>query len=143
MSSTQRFAAVVDGDNLTRGAQLDLGSVTRVLGWLSRFADEWPVTFAIQGCQVPKYLPAFAGCHWAVRFVPKTPDAADRLLIEAAAHARDHGVTDLVVASGDHAFAELAGEVRLHVFCYRSSLSRQLELAATTVTYLDELVAAA
>jgi hypothetical protein len=135
-----RVAAVVDGDNLTQGGQIDVPEVARVLERLAHALREYPVTFAMQSKLAARYMTAYSGLGWGVRFASMEPDAADHLLVEAAAEHARHAVTDLVVASGDHAFAELAGSARLHVLSYRSSLSGRLKLAATSVTYLDDLI---
>ena len=134
---TPRFAAIVDGDNLTHGGQLELPQVRSVLSSVAVLLEDCPVAFAMQSRQAARYLSAYADLRWLRRFASMAPDAADEVLLEDAQFFLERGVTDLWVASGDHAFAELAEGVRLHVVCHRSSLSKRLRLAATTVTYLD------
>ncbi len=141
--AVSRVAAVIDGDNLTRGGQLDLSVTTGVLTRIAEATAEHPVTFAMQRRLAVRYMTAYSGLGWGIRFASMAPDAADVLLHEAAEDYAAHSVTDLVVASGDHAFADLAGSLRLHVFSYRGCLSLRLRLAATTVTYLDDLLPAA
>jgi hypothetical protein len=84
-------------------------------------------------------IPELASRGWGLTLVPALPDAADLALIEAGRQMAASGVTDLVIVSGDHAFAALAPVARLHVIARRGCLSRQLRLAATTITYLPEL----
>jgi len=136
-----RMACLVDGDNMTSGGQRPVDDVSRVLERLAALMQGWPVTFAVQRRLAVDYMLAYAGRGWGLRFASMAPDAADHELLQAADEFVAHDVRDLIVASGDHAFAELAGRARLHVFSYRNQLSRQLRLAATTVTYLDDLVA--
>jgi hypothetical protein len=140
MGCRSRVAAVVDGDSLTKGGQVEVRELTRVLVRVAEAVREYPVTFAMQRRLAVRYMTAYSGLGWGIRFASMEPDAADHLLVEAAEDHARHAVTDLVVASGDHAFAELASTARLHVLSYRSSLSRRLELAATSVTYLDDLL---
>lgn len=135
-----RTACIVDGDNVTRGGQLRLSDVAFVMDHLARLTERWPVTVALQKRLAIEYMTAYAELGWGIRFASMEPDAADELLLEAADDYIAHNVTDLIVVSGDHTFAELAGSARLHVLAYRSCLSRELKLAATTVTYLDDLV---
>jgi hypothetical protein len=132
-----RFACVVDGDNVTRGGQLQLGAVAQVLRRVAALTEGVPVTFAMQTRQAKAYMTAYAGMGWGIRIASMAPDAADDLLREAARDYFHHAVSDLVVVSGDHAFAELAGQARLHVVTYRDCLSKRLRLAATSVAYLD------
>jgi hypothetical protein len=133
-----RVAAVVDGDNLTKGGQIELPDATRVLASIADALADFPVTFAMQSRLAVRYMTAFSSLGWGVRFASMAPDAADLLLHEAAENYAGHAVTDLIVASGDHMFSDLADSVRLHVLCYRRSLSRQLQMAASSVTFLDD-----
>jgi hypothetical protein len=135
-----RTACIIDGDNIARGGELPLGSVTRVLARVSALSRGCSVTFAMQRRLAANYMTAYSGLGWGIRFASMAPDAADRELLEAAADYVTHDVKRLLVVSGDHAFAELAGVVPLHVCSYRDSLSRRLRLAATSVTYLDDLL---
>jgi hypothetical protein len=138
-----RVAAIVDGDNVTRGGRLGLADVSHVMAHLAHLTERWPVTCALQSRVAVDYMSAYVRLGWRIRFAPMGPDAADLVLLEDAEDYLTHAVTDLVVVSGDHAFAALAPRARLHVLSYRSSLSRELELAATTVTHLDDLLAPA
>lgn len=135
-----RTACIIDGDNLTMGGALPVPEVAGVMRRLSRLTDGMPVTFAMQRKLAANYMTAYAGLGWGLHFASMEPDAADIELLDAAADYVRHDVTDLVVASGDHAFADIARRARLHVCSYRSSLSRRLQMAATTVTYLDDLL---
>ena len=87
-----------------------------------------------------RYMTAYAGRGWRLRFASMAPDAADAELLEAARDYVSHGATDLIVVSGDHAFAELAADARLHVLSYSAQLSHRLRLAATNVQCLDDLL---
>lgn len=136
-SDSVRVAAIVDGDNLTKGGQVELPEVSRVLAGIAAALVDFPVTFAMQSKLAARYMTAYSSLGWGVRFASMAPDAADLLLHEAAEYFAAHEVTDLVVASGDHMFADLAASARLHVLCYRGCLSRRLRLAAADVTYLD------
>jgi hypothetical protein len=136
----RRFAGVIDGDNLTGGGRLAVATMSGVLRRIAAVTDGCPVTYAMQSTLAVRYMTAYSQLGWGVRFASMAPDAADQMLLEAAEEYVGHDVTDLVVASGDHAFAELAGHVRLHVFSFRGLLSHQLELAATSCVYLDDLV---
>jgi hypothetical protein len=138
-----RVAVIVDGDNVTRGGRLAVADVSHVMAHLAHLTDRWPVTCALQSRVAADYMRAYARLGWGIRFAPMGPDAADLVLLEVAEDYLAHAVTDLVVVSGDHAFAALASKARLHVLSYRTSLSRELELAATSVTYLDDLLAPA
>jgi hypothetical protein len=83
-----------------------------------------------------EFLPALGPLSWGLTLVSTEPDAADRALLEAADDFVRRGVTDLVVASGDHAFAALASKARVHVLAHRNHLSKRLRLAATSVAFL-------
>lgn len=135
-----RQACIVDGDNLTRGGQLSLPDVIRIVDRLAQLTAGLQVTFALQECLAAPYMPAYIGRGWGIRFAPMTPDAADVELLVAAADYVTHDVTRFVVVSGDFVFADLARRAELHVVSHRESLSRRLRLAATTVTYLDDLL---
>lgn len=145
MTTTElhRTACIVDGDNVARGGQLGVPEVAFVMDYLARLTERWPVTVALQKRLAINYMTAYAELGWGIRFASMEPDAADKELLEVADDYIAHHVTDLIVVSGDHAFAELAGRARLHVLAYRKCLSRELELAASTVTYLDDLVPSA
>lgn len=56
--------------------------------------------------------------------------------VSARAFAIDHGHEGLVIVSGDHIFAELAGRARLHVVSHPDRLSHALRSVATSVNYL-------
>lgn len=141
LHGSARTACIIDGDNVAGGGQVPVPDVAHVLERLSALNAGWSVTFAMQRRLAERYMTAYADRGWAIRFASMAPDAADGELLYAAADYLDHHVTDLVVVSGDHAFAELAGQARLHVCAYRSSLSKRLRLAATSVSYLDDLIA--
>ena len=136
-----RCACLVDGDNLAHGGQDAIDDFAHVLSRVAHATQGIPVTFALQRALAIRYLPAFAALGWGIRFAPMTPDAADRELLEAATDYVAHGIERVIVASGDHAFAPLARHAELHVLTYRRSLSHRLRMAATSISYLDDLVA--
>ena len=135
-----KTACIIDGDNIATGGQLPLPDVAHVLKRISALTTGLPVTFAMQSRLAARYMTTYAGEGWAIRFASMAPDAADDELLDAAAGYLDHGVEQLLVVSGDHAFADLAQHARLHVFAYRASLSKVLRMAASHVTYLDDLI---
>jgi hypothetical protein len=136
-----RTACIIDGDNVASGGQVPISDVATILGRLSVLNKGLPVTFAMQRRLAAQYMTTYASRGWSVRFASMAPEAADEELLEAAGDYLARGVNDLVVVSGDHAFAGLARHARLHVCAYRSSLSRTLRMAATDVHYLDDLIA--
>ena len=133
-----RSAGVVDIENLmiVRGRLLREPQRQEVFRTLDSHLAGMPVRVA-SGPQVFKAcLPELASRGWGRTLVQGEPDAADQALIEAGRHFAASGVSDLVVFSGDHVFAALASVARLHVFAYGPCLSRRLQLAATSITYL-------
>ncbi|WP_277209197.1 hypothetical protein [Isoptericola croceus] len=72
-----------------------------------------------------------------LRVCPNAPDAADRMLLEVAEHLLSVGFTAFTVASGDHAFCELAERADLDVVvANQHALSGDLAACATTVRVL-------
>lgn len=134
-----RAAAIVDVENLVirAGARLPRAEGVPLLDIVRDLGRGTPTRAAAGEHVLREYMAALAGLGWGVITVPTEPDAANLALIEAGRHFIRCGVTDLVVASGDHAFVELASQARLHVVAHASHLSRRLRLAATTVTYLE------
>jgi hypothetical protein len=134
-----RFAAVIDIENLLI---LDAHALTthrqarNIVGQISNRMAEMPVRVASGRRVATTFMPMLAAQGWGFTLVDTTPDAADNALLSAAREFIAAGVTDLVVASGDHAFAELADGVRLHVISHGDHLSRRLAAVATTVTRL-------
>lgn len=140
-----RFAALVDIENaLLSGGQLAPTDHRRALfAELDRGVEAMPVRLA-SGAHVLRVCVAeLAARPWGMTLVPTEPDAADRALLEAGRHFAKTGVTDLVVVSGDRAFASLAAVARLHVIAHRQQLSAALRMAATTVTDLPDAPALA
>lgn len=133
-----RTAALVDIENavIVGGRRLSAAAWSRLLNTIGSYTSGMPVCVATGESVLRAYLPVLAGLPWGLRLVNTDPDAADLALIESGHALIDSGVTDLVVISGDHAFAELAHGARLHVITHADHLSRQLWLAATTVRYL-------
>lgn len=134
-----RFAAVVDIENLL---VLDAHTLTsqrqsqHIVGQLRTHVAGMPVRVASGRHIATTFMPLLAAQHWGLSLVDSVPDAADHDLLAAAHDFITAGVTDLVVASGDHAFTDLADDVRLHVISHSNHLSRQLAARATTVTCL-------
>lgn len=65
------------------------------------------------------------------------PGGADAVLLRQARELRRHGVTRLLVASNDHAFARLADTAELHVVTLTGNyVSQRLRAAARSVTVL-------
>lgn len=133
-----RTAALVDIENavIVGGRRLSAAAGSLLLNIIGNYTSGMPVCVATGENVLRAYLPVLAGLPWGLRLVNTEPDAADLALIEAGHDLIGCGVTDLVVISGDHAFAELAPGARLHVVSHAGHLSRQLWLAATTVRYL-------
>jgi hypothetical protein len=135
-----RFAALVDVENaVIRGGHLLSADYRRALFMdLDTELSSMPVRVAAGKHVLLACAGELASRGWGVSLVPTTPDAADLALLEAGRHFARSGATDLVVVSGDHAFASLAEMVRLHVIAHRHKLSAALRLAADTVTYLPD-----
>lgn len=133
-----RFAGLVDIENALIGRDRLLPPVRRreVFESLDPYLVGIPVRVASGPWAVRACIPELASRGWGLTLVSTRPDAADRALIGAGLQLAASGVTDLVIVSGDHAFASLASVARLHVIARRECLSRQLRLAATTITYL-------
>lgn len=138
VATPPRFVGLVDIENLiiVRGHLLREPHRREVFHTLDSHLAGMPVRVA-SGPQVFKAcLTELASRGWGRTLVQAEPDAADQALIEAGRYFAASGVSDLVVFSGDHAFASLACVARLHVFAYGACLSRRLQLAATSITYL-------
>lgn len=136
-----RFAGLVDIENalIVRDLLIPLPHRGEVFEALDSYLVGIPVRVASGPRVVKACMPELASRGWGLTLVAARPDAADRALIEAGRRMAASGVTDLVIVSGDHAFAALAPAARLHVIAHRRCLSRQLRLAATTITYLPAL----
>jgi len=136
-----RFAGLVDIENALIVQEQLLPAPDR--GEVFDALDSHLVAIPVRVASGPQVLKAclteLASRGWGRTLVPPLPDAADLALIEAGRQMAASGVTDLVIVSGDHAFVALAPVARLHVIARRGSLSRQLRLAATTITYLPDL----
>jgi hypothetical protein len=133
-----RFAALVDLENavIVAGGRIPAEQRRDLFEALDHHLAGMPVRAASGGPVVKACLPELAHRGWGLTLVSPEPDAADHALIEAGLHLTSAGVTDLVVVSGDHAFARLAPAARLHVITHPAQLSTALRLAATTVTHL-------
>ena len=136
-----RFAGLVDIENALIVQDHLLPTVQQ--GDVFEVLDSCLAGIPVRAASGPRVMkaciPELASRGWGLTLVAARPDAADQALVEAGRQMAASGVTDLVLVSGDHAFAALASVARLHVIARRGSLSRQLRLAATTITYLPEL----
>ena len=136
-----RPAALIDFENIVFGARshnshYDPAIAAHRIAQVRQVTDAMMTTVAIQAALVPHYLDILNTAPWRVLTVDSGPDAADEALLAAAQDYLAHGVTDLVIASGDHRFADLATRTRLHVVSLRGATSSALMLAATDVLYL-------
>ena len=154
-SSSRRRYVLVDIENLTQGAQASCAEVGQLWATLQNKAlgithRDHVVVGAALGVH-RKYRTAIhsAQTKWVVGTAG--PDGADRALIAAIDIARvAREFDELVIASGDHAFAELAGRalqlgMRVHVVYaenrgQRTALAGQLfELADTRTLIRSDL----
>lgn len=142
--SALRAAACVDIENIVNigPRRLLVAEGQSLLNVVAAHTCGMPVRVAGGRAVLRAYMPVLAGLPWGLTLVGQEPDAADADLLRAGLDFVETGVTDLWVASGDHAFTELAGWTRVHVIAHPNHLSRKLRLAATTVTYLPSLTAA-
>ena len=136
-----RGAGLVDIENMlvVRDRMLPPLQRGEVFEVLDPYLVGIPVRVACGPWVVKACMPELASRGWGRTVVHGERDAADLALIEAGQSLAACGVTDLVIVSGDHAFAALAPVARLHVIARRGCLSCQLQLAATTITYLPAL----
>jgi hypothetical protein len=137
--SQHRTAALIDVENLLIHDADVMGhtDAARVLNEVRRLTSGMPTRTATGPLVLRTHTSALAAFGGGLTLVAPVKDGADQVLIEAAHDLAAQGVTDLVIASGDHAFAELASIARLHVISFDSHLSRRLRLAASTVQLLD------
>ena len=135
-----RFAGLVDIENMVilRGLLLASPQLRGVFDTLDTHLADMPVRVASGPRVVKACMTELASRGWGLTLVSAGPDAADLALIEAGRHLASCGVTDLVVVSGDHAFAALASVARLHVIAYPEKLSAALRLAAYSITALPD-----
>lgn len=135
----RRAAAVIDLENVlieSNGSHHgDCASAT--LGSLSTLTAGVPSRTAMGPRLLGSHMRDVSATSWGLTLTTSAPNAADRALLQQAAAWVDAGVTDLIVVSGDHAFAELASQARLHVVSHAAKLSRTLRLAAFSVTLLS------
>lgn len=138
----RRFAAVLDLENLliVRGQGLAAPEIQALMTSIIPRVVGMPVRVAT-GESVLRLGMAAINPKWGLTMVKMEPDAADHALIDAAHEFISAGVTDLVVASGDHVFVPLSAHARLHVISHPDHLSKTLRLAATTVTLLRSAAA--
>ena len=140
MALPPRFAGLVDIENtvILRGRLLASPQLTGVFNTLDTHLADMPVRVASGPRVVKACMTELASRGWGLTLVSAGPDAADLALIEAGRHLAACGVTDLVVVSGDHVFAALAGVARLHVIAHPEKLSAALRLAAYSITALPD-----
>lgn len=140
-SQGRRFAALLDFENLAiaHDRRLPIVETAELLASIAPLLQGMPVRVATGKRLLLPNMCAFNPA-WGLRVVGSEPDAADNALIDDAHQFFASGVTDLIVASGDHAFVPLAAFARLHIISHADHLSRKLQMAATTVTYLSNSV---
>ena len=133
-----RTAALVDVENLIfdRGARCHASEVGTALGTIGNLTNGMPVRAAMCEWVMRAYLPMLAVMPWGLETVGLGPDAADAALLQRGRDFAAAGYTDLIVVSGDHAFADLAAMARLHVVSLSSKLSFRLRLRAESVTLI-------
>lgn len=138
MSTQGRFAAILDLENVAmiRDSRVSKAEMQILLSAISAHVGGMPVRVATGVNILRAYTDVIALQQWGLTLVPTEPDAADDALCDAARDFIHCGVTDIVIASGDHAFVQLAAHARLHIISHADHLSKALRLAATTVTYL-------
>lgn len=134
-----RPAALIDFENIVFDARspFDLATCQHRIAQVRQVTDSMRGTVAIQTVLAERYLHLLDAGPWRVLFVDSHPDAADEALMRSAFEYVDDGTTDLVIASGDRRFADLASYARLHVLSMRGATSAALKLAATTHIHLD------
>lgn len=137
-TQARRGLALVDLENLCifKGSRLSLSRAGQVCDEIDSYVAGLPTMTALACSLFAAYLPLLGARGWSIDVVQPGPDSADLALLERGRFAVTHGVTDLVILSGDHVFAELAAHARIHVVSHRDRLSRLLASAATSVTYL-------
>ena len=134
-----RSAGLVDLENLTvvQGARFRPAEAARTIEAISDITRGMPVRAAMADPFLRDYLPSLSAANWGIEMVPRGPDAADLLLLERGREFVAAGYTDLIVASGDHAFAELADLARLHVVSLPGQLSFRLRRRAHSVIFIN------
>lgn len=137
-AKSTRGYALVDLENQTiwDGRRLPQDAAAAVLAEIDPFVHGMPTRVALAASLLTAYAPLLCARGWGIDTVAVSPDAADLALLTHGRAAIACGVTDLVIVSGDHAFIELAQHARLHVITHRDRLSRALESAATSATFL-------
>lgn len=137
-TESRRFAALIDIENLLIHGRrpLSIDDAALALDQVMSHLGPIQTRTAVGPALMHTHLPLIASLGGGLTLTSNHKDAADQALLEAGRAFVNNGITDLVVASGDHAFAELASIARLHVIASPSCLSRRLRVAATTVTYL-------
>lgn len=135
-----RFAAVVDLENvaITRGVRVSPAELDMLLTAIKTNVEGMPARVATGLGVLRPYMQVVSELPWGLTVVGSAPDAADDALYAIACEFIRQGATDIVVVSGDHKFVALAARARIHVLSHASHLSRELSIAATTVTHLPE-----
>ena len=135
-----RSAALIDFENIVFDARsptpYDPTIATHRINQVRQVTDHMLCTIAIQTTLAKRYLPLLSGGA-NLLFVDHVPDAADEALMATAHDYLNLGVTDLVIASGDHRFADLAPAANLHVLSIKGATSTALTMAATTTIHLN------
>lgn len=144
-----RTLHVVDVENLVGGSSVAPASVAAALEAYELVVRIGPDDHRVVACGRGLVFPVVDRWGGSLVRLARGIDGADRLLLEAAAP--DYVVRHyerVVVASGDHAFADLVVEldrrgVEVSVVSRRSALSRRLAAVAPVGWYLEDVAAAA
>ena len=134
-----RQAGLVDLENLTMSddGRRPLLTAAATLEAVAGVTGGMPVRAAMTKSFLRDYLTPLAITGWGIETVKPGPDAADAVLLERGREFVAAGYTDLIIVSGDHAFAELGDLACLHVVSLRGRLSFRLRRRAQSVTLLD------
>lgn len=138
-----RALHVVDLENLAGGSSAPPASVTAAVAAYERAVGFRPGDHRVVACGPSLGFTAKAAWPGALVKVARGLDGADRLLLaEADPRFVECHYDRVVVASGDHIFAELVARLRLRrvgvcVVARRESLSRRLAAVAPALCYLD------
>jgi hypothetical protein len=149
----RRFPArrlhLVDIENLAGDPLPNLGQIRQALGLYTGCLALGPMDQVEVASSHLTLLNAALGWPQAHYRVRSGPDGADLALLDVLRHENvAKRFTHVTIASGDHLFAEEAAHlaaqgVWVTMVSRRRSLSRQLELAAREVIFLDTAVEAA
>jgi len=144
-----RALHLVDIENLAGGSGASPSDVDAALAGYERTVRFGAGDHRVVACGRGLVYPVADRWPGALVRVARGIDGADRLLLQAGAAGPAAARFDrVVVASGDHAFAPLVGElarlgVDVAVVCRRGALARRLVAVAPVVRFVDDLGLAA